>query len=289
MSSVSVTLLYVPQSIQDRIRGRGAFLTLAVGGVVAVATVYAFRFWGIGALVAAIVLGFTLEFWRELAQNDTTLRALRDAAGRHSAEMADRLRQLEAVRKEADNFRDTGLQLEREVQRLRREVERPELTVRQLLFALEGQIREVDRVRRHREITQRLGAGEWPAVSIIQEGPEITVIAHVEQGASNLQGEVVALLGPGRVVLGMTTVRAVDGRQAEATFRRSELSPFVRSRRLRSTSDPEPYSLSLSGAVNTGFDGLKDAELSTLRGALREAASTISSFLIPKGAARGSK
>jgi hypothetical protein len=288
----------VPSLIKERLVGRGAFVGLTITAFAAVATAAAFGWKGIIALAGLLLLAAVADFWRELVTVESRLDSAsreRDTARAEASEADVRLAEaakdhedeLEEAREEYRKLRTEALAVEQQNTELKRAADASHVSLKKLLAAAEAQVQAIERAERGRLILARLGTNEWPAVSLSPRNGFLEVIAYVETGAAELDGEAVALVSKQLGgVLATTSAKSHSDRQILAVFRTNDISRLVRRRFSSSREiDPDPFTLRLQGfAEATPLSRVSDNQLTLLKNALRELQAAIASALVsPEG------
>jgi hypothetical protein len=283
---------WVPGVIKQRVWGRGGLLTLPAISVMAVIGVVAIGWWGLVVLIAALGLGALMELWREsLALEGVRDRLSAEVGDARTAEKQASERATDAERRadqaEQDIVRHRGLiaDLEAENRRMQTEAEAPQLTLGNLMHAVGAQIDQVALVRRHRDLSERVGASEWPVTAITRIDDHLSVKAHVGAGARELGGELVCLVDKEiERVLGTSVIRGSTGAAIETRFPIEELATLLRRAVLgRQSLDTDRFLVRLAATITAKpLEGLNDEELAKLEDLLREVNDTLAGVLVPR-------
>jgi hypothetical protein len=273
----------LPRPLRERFSSRGSLLTLPALAVLAGIGVWALKWWGLFVLAEAMLLGLVAELWRESlrledseAEGREAVDSERDTRLRAEGRASEAERRAEAADARSDRL---AAQL-RDVQTA---ADATDISIGRLIHVLASHADEIELVRKHRALRDRVGALDWAAVSITRTEDALQVTAHVPSDGGVLVGEPVCLMDNAqRRAVGTSVVSAATEHKAEASFRLSDLGASLPSDLSANPIVPDGYSLRLSGLQETTvYASVSDERLEAFAQDLRAVADQASRIVVP--------
>jgi hypothetical protein len=270
----------VPTPIAQMIEKRASLTVLALIVATAITSPFDLGWRQLEILTYVGLVVLLAEFWidsaRQRGQIDL-VRTERDTAiarAEQADAVAQRVPQLE--------IEVTGLEEERDA--LKEKVRAPQLSLEEILAALDNQLGFAALVTKHREWDREGLGSQWPVTSIVlREGEAVVVQAHIDEHAERFAAEWISLVDVGGTPLVAAQITGASDHQLTAILNLTYFPEHLQEWLVEQGSIPAAgYTLRLIGLTFPAYVSMSDSQLQQFGDALREASRAIAQSLNPQ-------
>jgi hypothetical protein len=231
---------------------------------------------GYVALAALVV-----EFWLDSMRQRTRLGEVEDerdealTEAKDAEEIAARVPQLEAELLAAESDRDE----------LQQKIRSPQLSLEEVLAALDTHIGWAGLTAKHRELQAEGIGAQWPVTSIqLREAESVLIVAHIDEHAERFAAEWVALIDPAGTVLVGGQITGATDHQLNVLVNLAYFPEYLQEQLLADQSlPPAGHVIRLIGLTLPVYAAMTDEQLQEFGDGVRAASRAISRCLNPEG------
>ena len=276
----------MPKVVQDQFERRGLFALVFLAIAVPVTAAFQLQS-GLRTLeiyAFALLLGLVVDLWLYAMRLEDSERTAKRALERSIDERDTAIEAAEAAHERLGEMESANLRLEWERSQLQEKLNAPQMSLQEILHAIDGQTQILAIVLQHREL-ERTGDSQWPVTSIrMRDASEVMIIAHSDGHPERFAGAYVSLIDAHGIMSASGPAAPAAANQLGLVAKASWLPPDLQESLDESGTAPAAgFSLRLSGLVFAPYNTMTDSEISQLSETLQGAARRISESLVSRG------